>query len=201
MAYDYFMDTFQEDIDKLSSILGNGTPPHESIASLLVDMHDGFLKNIEPGQRAVMINSQIDMIRLYSEFDVPLIVFQHKNRKTIGNLLEEIKKVPRHKFIKKEKKDGFTNPEVEHQLKEWGSEYIILMGINAYHCVKHTAESAIARGFKVITAPTLTKNQSFHSNKGQYGEFLNWIGSSGTLIQDHTTLSYSVCSYSRYNYS
>lgn len=197
MAYDYFMDTFQEDIDKLNSILGNGPPPHEGIASLLIDMHDGFLENIEVGQREVMINSQIEMIQLYSEFDIPLIVLQHIDRKTNGELLKEIKKVPRHKFIKKEKKDGFTNPGVEHKLKEWGSEYIILMGINAYHCVKDTAESAIARRFKVITAPTLTKNQSFHSNKGQYGEFLNWIDSSGTLIRDHTTLSYFVCSYSR----
>lgn len=72
---------------------------------------------------------------------------------------------------------AFTNPDLEKYLRAQKIDTLIISGISAHLCVKHTIKDAVAKGFNIIVAIDATDlvNQSCDAVRTLYGENVNAV--------------------------
>ena len=98
---------------KLSEFSTNG-----NTASLVIDMQPQFLQKIEDNERENLIRSQLIMLDLFVQRDIPTIVLEYLHfgvDRTNQEIRERVEKIPRHSYVTKTNDDGFKNPELAHQ--------------------------------------------------------------------------------------
>lgn len=136
-----------------------------SLAVLLIDMQPCFVDVLRTGAAQRIIPAQIEVIKLCAQFDIPLIILEYLyHGKTIPKLQKWIKKVPRTIIVEKWNDDGFQETNLLEELQKLKIESLLLMGINADHCVRDTSISAINNKFQIITSQQLIAGQSHHSS-------------------------------------
>jgi len=165
---------------KLSEFSTNG-----NTASLVIDMQPQFLQKIEDNERENLIRSQLMMLDLFVQRDIPTIVLEYLHfgvDRTNQEIRERVEKIPRHSYVTKTNDDGFKNPELAHQLKLLNVKFLLLMGINASYCVKKTAKSALSKGYVIFTARQLIANQS-HTQTLFHDDIL-WYEKNGVYFPD-----------------
>jgi len=125
-------------------------------AALLIDMQSKFVglwKSVDLGK---LVGNQAKVIRYCAALDIPLVVLEYKNRgATLAALQKEIRRVPRVLELLKCDDNGFSNPRLHKMLQQFGAKTLLLMGINASHCVRRTALGAVRRHYSVLTAENL----------------------------------------------
>lgn len=125
----------------------------QRFAIVLVDMQESFLQNIHPHERTQLIQEQETVLEAAAHYDIPVLVFEMDNfGKTIPELQNILKIVPRTKTFWKNRDDGFEiyesiirfDPEYFPQdwLKKQGVDSLYFMGVNGNGCVEATANSA-----------------------------------------------------------
>ena len=154
-------------------------------AVLLIDMQKKFLNKIDKSEKKKQIRSQIEVLQYCSQKDIPAAVLEFNGYGcTIDELAYHINKLPRKRYLEKDRDDGFTNKKLSKQLKEWGSEHVCLMGINASACVVRTGMGAIDKGFIISTADQLIAEPSnWDGNKS-----IPWFTKNGKYYDDYIDL-------------
>lgn len=133
---------------------------------LVVDMQTDFIKDIKEQDIMELITFQQQLFNICLKKDYPVAVLEYKSKgRTIQELLDTIKTIPRHEFFVKECDDGFeNNHSLEVALRNWNLETLCITGINAACCVLNTAIGGIQKGYKVMTSQKLIA-----SSDGQIG--------------------------------
>ena len=155
---------------------------------LLIDMQESFLKNINPQERGVIIAAQMNVLGHCASHDIPLIALEYRlNGSTILTLKQQIRRIPRHKYIIKNDDDGFYGSSCEELLKtleEYQSNTLYLMGINASVCVKETGIGAVRNGFKIVTSNDVI------ADKETWGRIdPGWFKRNGVYVRDYNELT------------
>ncbi|MEK7126224.1 MAG: isochorismatase family protein [Patescibacteria group bacterium] len=130
--------------------------------AVLIDMQKAFVDKVENERRNTLIEAQISVIRYCVAKDVPLIVLEYLGQ---GTTIEELRseyidRVPRVTVITRDEYDGFYRTELERILDSLRADSLLFMGISASCCVRHTAQTAICKKFRVITATDLIADGS-----------------------------------------
>ncbi len=91
--------------------------------------------------------------------NIPLVVLEFANYgPTLGELANEVERVPRYQVVVKKTDGGFyyASVDLNDLLGGWGVSNLVLMGIEASLCVLTTAKAAVNRyGYHVITGGNL----------------------------------------------
>ncbi|MFA6476096.1 MAG: isochorismatase family cysteine hydrolase [Candidatus Paceibacterota bacterium] len=155
-----------------------------SYAVLLIDMQDGFVLDLFPEEKKRLVTKQKRILRECARLDIPIIVTEYFSfGETIEELRLEIAKVPRHWVVLKMKfNTGFYRTGLTHILKELGVDTLVLTGINASHCVADTAESAIKKGYRIVTGENLIADCSRLEDQNM-GKSRAWFSSIGTFYK------------------
>jgi nicotinamidase-related amidase len=157
-----------------------------SLAVLLIDMQADFVESLPDEARDMIIENQTRVIRACAARDIPLVVLEYKHREpTIDVLQIEILRVPRVTVIIKSLDNGFTEKLLNETLKAIGAKKLILMGINASHCVFLTARSAIKLGYCVITNETVIADHHSYSclNPHMRKTSARWYKENGAFVK------------------
>lgn len=158
------------------------------LAVLVIDMQEFFLKNLDPDIRTKLIDSQIDVLRYCALHNIPVVVLENQKedseiRTTVQELKDYIDLVPRHLYIDKYKNNGFTNPTLKEILREWGSNNLYFMGVNATACIKATwrgARKSLGRyTSSAVIADSKDKDQA---------QYIPWFDRTGNYHDDHMDL-------------
>lgn len=150
-------------------------PVHQALdkqhmAVILLDMQEIYVEGIK--EKDALIKNQIALIRWCAAEDIPLIVLEVPGRgKTLPCLLEEIARVPRTRTLEKEYNDGFSNKELDLQLKEYGAKAILLTGINADLCIKDTVKGGMSQGYDLLISPVLISGRPHQSQDNSLSYF------------------------------
>ncbi len=135
----------------------------DNLAVLVIDMQYGFIDHIEDRN---IIHHQIAVLEFCIRTSTPVIVVESLGLlsilgRTICPLLTRIEKNPLHAYIQKGKISAFSNPSLVTVLQRFKATKLLIMGVRADCCVQQTAESAIKKGYKVLTSGTLTPSKIF----------------------------------------
>lgn len=153
------------------------------VIPILIDMQQKFVNCLREGGHEILIR-QLNVIRFCAKYDIPLVVLRFKGMGvTLPDLQKEIKKIPRTRDFVKINQSGFGNKGLLKQLKKWGANTLLLMGIYEDDCVKQTARDAIKNGFKIATSPQLISGPIDH----EYDNLL-WYKEKGIFVQDYIEL-------------
>ena len=161
-------------------------------AVILIDMQTDFIDEIEHKKRKEIIQGQIGVLQACSKNDIPVITLEYANHGgTIAILRRYIGRVPRTQTIIKKCDDGFSNQQLKDELDKLDAKTLLLMGINANHCVKRTAESALKLGYRTVTAHNLIANGC--ACDGHCSNYQEWYTANGLfsdqplqLVTSHT---------------
>lgn len=163
------------------------------LAILLIDMHSFYLEDIEEKEKEREIPYQIDVLKFAQRDDIPVFVLEYAGKgPTIPILKNEADKAPRVKYIAKPGDDGFEDTGLAEQLRDYGVENLLLMGINASACVKFTAESALKNGFNILTSkqliaePPVMPDDWFWDK--DHNESIDWFSKNGVYRDDYKDL-------------
>lgn len=159
-----------------------------SVAVLIVDMQTEFLKDLARGARQILVSAQVQVIGECAERDIPVIVLEFDKRyhgSTVAPIMNALRRVPRVFRLSKDRNDGFTNKDLQTTLEELGIGKIILMGVNATFCVRETAQSAVRKGYQILTADDLIADGSHISA----GKCAPWYEANGTFFPGSLTLA------------
>ncbi len=125
-------------------------------AVLLIDMQDRFVGKLKTNVRTKLIEAQLQVIRDCANRNIPVIILEYHGReKTISKLADDLDAIERKTVICKPCDDGFKRTRLDETLRYIGARSLLLMGINAHACVLETAQSAVKKGYKVITSEDL----------------------------------------------
>ncbi len=146
-------------------------------AVLVVDMQDFCLNEFEKSQINRKIKAQQKCLSYCKKSDIPVIALEHTGTEgvTIKRLKKYIDQVPRNTYIKKNAQDGFANPELIKQLKEWNINNVFLMGVSANSCVLSTAMGARENGLEPRSSPLVVYDST------KYTFFSDWFQKKGHL--------------------
>jgi nicotinamidase-related amidase len=140
---------------------GRKLPVETFSTAVLIDMQQEFVSTLETKTRDELVAAQTAVIRHCVAKDVPLVVLMYREQgAVIQELRLEIRKVPRIAVIVRDEYDGFYRTGLEQTLDMFGAESLLLMGINASCCVRQTAETALQKKFRIITASDLIADSS-----------------------------------------
>jgi nicotinamidase-related amidase len=128
---------------------------------LIIDMQESFLKDISSVDKIRLINTQNNLINLCAIRDYPITILEYEGEgKTIIELINSIRLVPRYSFLKKLHDNAFLdNPDLQAKLKFWNLETLCLTGINAECCILDTAVGAIEQGYNLLTSRDLLASE------------------------------------------
>jgi nicotinamidase-related amidase len=161
---------------------------YESLAVLIIDMQDSFIKN-DPEKRGLVAN-QIIMLRYLKDKNVPIIIFDFVGHgETTQSLVDEIKILPVNNIyrLKKSENNAFTNPKLSTLLKEKKITTLLLMGINAAYCVWATADAAIKKGYTIITSKDLIAG--YYGNDWElHCDGPEWYMENGVYVDEHNKI-------------
>ncbi|NTW13898.1 MAG: cysteine hydrolase [Candidatus Moranbacteria bacterium] len=153
---------------------------YKNLAVILIDMQEPFFKNIRTKHKGRILRAQKSALRQCIRHDIPVCVVEYVDcGDTLPDLRELLRKVPRTVTLVKSKDDAFTNRKLAKVLKDWHAGRLILMGINADACVLDTAQSAVRRGYEIITAPALIAGTSWHSEN----DSIDWYSKNGSVVR------------------
>lgn len=126
-----------------------------STAVLVIDMQEFNLQKLERYQINQKIKAQQKCLSYCRRSDIPVVALEHTimDCSTIEKLRKYIDKVPRSIYMKKNVQDGFANPELIKQLREWNINNVFLMGVYANSCVLSTAIGAKENGLEPRSSP------------------------------------------------
>ncbi|MFA5023304.1 MAG: isochorismatase family cysteine hydrolase [Candidatus Paceibacterota bacterium] len=131
----------------------------KSLAVLLIDMQESFVKRLRKRDIAVIIPNQKRVLRWCATFDLPLVVLVYDDfgleKDIIPELRSEADKVPRCLTVKKRWDNGFFQTGLEAHLRSIGARHLLITGVNATGCVLKTAGAAIGLGFSLVVAENL----------------------------------------------
>jgi len=160
-----------------------------NFAGLIIDMQPEFLKFISPKEKENMIQCQVNMIHYFSDNGIPLFILEFCGQgKTIEDITKRIDFSKNERPIIKTIEDGFYRTGLHQLLKKQKSKKIILMGINAYYCVKETAEGAIDKGYEIYTARNLIAEKARYTDREMNTKIENWYNTSGTYFKTQKQL-------------
>lgn len=129
------------------------------VGVLVIDMHDELLKNISPKELKQQLLSQLNVFNFCGQNGIPVFVLEYAGWGSTTSILKErIDSLENKIFITKVFDDGFDGTILENELKKQGVSTLLLMGINASFCVRLTAQGALDRGYKIMTAGDLIAN-------------------------------------------
>ena len=138
--------------------------PNERLVGIVIDMQpESYLSNHDPKKVDALIKSQIAVLKYFRENNHPVINIKTvtpsiENGPVLPEILEEIEGNSRGKNLDKRSNSGLSNSELEDWLGRWGRDHLFLMGVNAYACVKATAEDALSRGYDISVSWDLVAN-------------------------------------------
>jgi nicotinamidase-related amidase len=151
-----------------------------SMAVVLVDMQTDFVEDADPKKLRALIEAQKLILEECLVQNIPVFVLELARRgETITELAKILQKIPRVTTIIKGYDDGFWNTDLDLKLKELGIEHLVLMGINASHCVLETAQSAIELGYTISTGKALIAN---YCDCGENG-YEDWYIANGKFFK------------------
>ena len=151
----------------------------KNTAVILIDMQSGFIEDVEIIKRQEIIQGQIKILKECADKNIPVIVLEFRGQgKTIAILAHYLNMISVVKYITKSWNDEFYVTDLNKILQELGVKALILMGINAGYCVKATAESAIAHGYKIMTADDLIANSHYHKH-----DYPEWFMKNGMFLK------------------
>ena len=151
----------------------------KNTAVILIDMQSYFADDVEMFKRQEIIQGQINILKECAEKNIPVIVLELDDRgRTLAILDCYLKMIRVVKYVTKNYNDGFCGTNLNRILKELGIKTLILMGINAGYCVKATAISTIAYGYKIITADNLIANGHYHKH-----DYPEWFMQNGVFLK------------------
>ena len=146
-------------------------------ALVIVDMQPKFWDRVNSYEREEELPNQIEVVRYCNQHKIPIVVLEYLNGgNTIEELTDEVEKNPNYRCITKRKDDGFENTGLDIQLREWGTNSVLLMGVNAGSCVAQTANAANKKGYQIWTAQDLVANGDWESERNDYQEYFKRIG-------------------------
>lgn len=134
-----------------------GKLTNQNIGIILVDMQDGFLRNIHPVEKVQLLERQKEVLTIAKNYDVPVLVFEMENEmqnfgRTTKALQDILDTIPRTKTFSKNRDDGFEiyddhrrfDPEYfpSDWLEQQNVDTVYVMGVNGNACVSETADSA-----------------------------------------------------------
>jgi isochorismate hydrolase len=129
------------------------------VGVIIVDMQDELLKNISPKELKQQILNQLDVLNFCSQNEIPVFVLEYTGwGSTTSVLKSRIDSLENKIYISKVFDDGFDGTCLENELKKQEVSTVLLMGINASFCVRVTAQGALNRGYKIMTAGNLIAN-------------------------------------------
>jgi nicotinamidase-related amidase len=160
-----------------------------SFAVLLIDMQDGFVMDLFPKERKRLVAKQKKIIKDCARLDIPLIVFEYFSYgDTLEELMLEVDNVPRHWLLSKKVDSGFYRTGLSHILRKLGADTLVLTGINASHCVATTAQSAVKKGYKIVTGENFIADCSCRSCQNM-GKSRAWFAVNGTFHKRSISLA------------
>lgn len=156
----------------------NDPRPYDT--AVLIDMQSGFVGGLRRGALPRILKSQIKVLGQCVEENIPTVVLEYRGHgKTIDELAAVLSQVPRTRTIIKSNDDGFENTTLHKTLRSWGSQNLLLMGINAEACVKETAQSALRLNYAIATSSKLIAGMSHHDKE----DCIPWYSENGTLVR------------------
>jgi nicotinamidase-related amidase len=143
----------------------------DNIAALLIDMQEEAVNRWMCPIIRNMVDAQKSVLEHCRENDWPVASSNFrpwKYGRTLPELLEKVKAVPRYIELDKNHESCFCNPELERQLNQWECNHLLLMGCQAMACVRVTAIDATRAGLKVYSAWDLA-NDLDHPREDGFG--------------------------------
>lgn len=126
----------------------------EKLAVLLIDMQEGFVRNLSKEEKRRIVRNQQKVLRWCVRMRIPIIVVCYERYgRVIAPLrkqLEGTRCVVRR--ITKNWNDAFEGTPLADILKNLKITRLFLMGINAVYCVMDTAAGALHNGFSICTS-------------------------------------------------
>lgn len=128
----------------------------ENLCVLLIDMQEDFVANNY--RKIKIIPNQVRILEFCNANLIPIVIFECVG---YGKTVEEITAVAENKlgnsvhFLEKKYDDAFSNPTLDCILKSFQAKTILIMGINAGFCVYETTQSALLKGYQVVTSRDL----------------------------------------------
>ncbi|HLD54735.1 MAG TPA: isochorismatase family protein [Candidatus Nanoarchaeia archaeon] len=155
----------------------------DKIGIVLVDMQYSYLKEYSLKYISFMREAQKDILQIAVNKDYPLGVLEFLwDKRTDSELRNLINNIPRKKYFKKEKMDGFSNEKFYPWLKKMDLETLCFMGIHTNQCVLETAKSAKNYGFNIMLAKQLTKGIASSKN---FFKSINWFRNNGVYPKNY----------------
>ena len=164
--------------------------PKPSYAALLIDMQEEYVAELSQKDRELIIPSQIAVIRYCAANKIPVILIEHDwdvHGSTIRALQDAYDSAENRPTVYKDYANVFTNTDLDSILKSLSVNYLLLMGMNASGCVKHTALGARGSGYgfftsaKLIADAEIVNNRVNDSNKSR-----QWYIDRGILVEKKT---------------
>jgi nicotinamidase-related amidase len=153
-------------------------------AVIVIDMQHHFLKAVPEKEK--LITSQSHILYYCWENDIPVAAVEYVyHGKTEEYLRGIIEKVPRHSFVEKRQVNGFSNPRLDEILGSWKPDKLLLMGVNASFCVLDLAESALERGYGIMTAHQLIADEEYFKKRKKS---LGWYRKNALYFPNYRSL-------------
>jgi nicotinamidase-related amidase len=152
----------------------------KNLCVILVDMQEYYIRQLRDGDADRIIPQQKKILEWCANNDIPVVVLEFRGEgQTREDLNVLVSKVPTHIHIVKTTDSGFTYTILDEWLKSKEIKSLLLMGINACHCVKDTAADAVNLGYKIYTSSDLIGGMNHHDDDNAIG----WYSKNGTIIE------------------
>ena len=150
----------------------------KKLAVLLIDMQDSFLEEILEEEKKTEIPYQLEVLDYCKDNNIPVFVLEYfRFGETTRVLKEKVDSLPVKEYVTKHYDNGFIETDLEARLRKYGTETVLLMGVNASACVILTAKGALNAGFKIMTSKDLIADSDWHvteefiiKENGSHGE-------------------------------
>lgn len=157
-----------------------------SLGVLLIDMQNYFLMDIEEGEKERLIQNQLKVIRFCEIYNIPIIVLEFSGYDTTIQVLSEaVRRVKINMTIEKPCSNGFSHTNLARKLDALSVDTLLLMGINASSCARHTGKGAVDAGFNIATSEDLIADPPDWNTKP--AEII-WFQKNGTYRKEAASL-------------
>ena len=128
----------------------------------IVDMQESFLKKIPEEEVKRLVKKQRRVLEVAAQKDIPVLVFEYDiGERTINEISENVKAVPRNTSLQKIYANGFEPEEIRGEVKpkDWFLEQkvkrILFSGVYATDCVADTGLGVRNAGFDILFSRAL----------------------------------------------
>ena len=168
--------------------------PPRDLGVLLIDMQDFFVQSIVDEDLNKMVAHQMDVLNYCREYDIPVFVLEfYYCGNTIKILSDNIDTLRRKERITKRGDDGFKDTPLAAQLHTEGVRNVMLMGINASHCVRDTAAGALKNRFSVMTSRQLIADPCYNIEQTlKFEKSIKWYEKRWLYSDDYMALLQTV---------